>query len=235
MVQLNPVAARPSPVVAASDADAGIKLARDAIEEAGRYLYELGALSADRTFNAAVRVGIGRLVVAGFQPRDSREAARAILVDLDSGAIEGDPDAGLREIAASYVALFNAKAHITSAAHTRSPHLAAFAVAHRPLPVVYGTGLLKRTPVPVPVASWAPQLSAASLLAALNAHPLASAVLLANRGVLAWGNEPIARLARFIVSLEEVATIVIQAQALGGARDLPPGAYEAMQSGVAGD
>lgn len=235
VVQFNSVAVAPTLAAAAGNADLEFERAREAIDEAGRYLYQLGALCVARTFNAAVRLSSDRIAIAGFQPRDSREVASAIQVDLASGAIEGDPDIGLREIAGSYVALFNAKPQIASAAHTRSPHLAAFAVAHRALPVVFGTGLLKRTPAPVPVVPWTARLSAESLLATLAAQPLAPAALLANRGVLAWGNEPVNKLARFVVSLEEVATIAIRAQALGGARDLPPGAYDAMRSSVAGD
>jgi ribulose-5-phosphate 4-epimerase/fuculose-1-phosphate aldolase len=229
VVQLNSVVLGSSPVAAAKGADAQCQQARAAIGAAGQYLYELGALSAARTFNAAVRLNAGgEIVVAGFQPRDGREANTAIRIDLTTGAIDGDHDADLREIAAIYVALFNAKPQIDSAVHTRSPHLAAFAVAHRPLPVVYGTGLLKRTPAPVPVAPWTARLSAQPVLAALDAHPLAPALLLGNRGVLAWGSEPIDKLVRFVASLEEVATIAIRAQVLGGARALPAGAYEAM-------
>jgi L-fuculose-phosphate aldolase/L-ribulose-5-phosphate 4-epimerase len=72
-------------------------------------------------------------------------------------------------------------------------------------------------------------------LATLKAHPRAPALLLANRGVLAWGNEPIDKLVRFIASLEEVATIAVRAQILGGARALPAGAFEIVQNSIDGD
>ena len=224
-----------APPLSVGAVDADLRHALNAIDEAGRSLFELGLLSATRTFNAAVRTHSQTLIVAGFQPRGGGLESSAVRVDLRSGEIEADDSNDLREFAQVYAALFGLRPEILSAAHTRSPHLAAFAVAHRPLPVIYGTGLLKRTPIPVPVSPWTARLSAHSILATLKAHPRAPALLLANRGVLAWGNEPIDKLVRFIASLEEVATIAVRAQILGGARALPAGAFEIVQNSIDGD
>jgi ribulose-5-phosphate 4-epimerase/fuculose-1-phosphate aldolase len=220
----------------AATADEQFTAARSAINEAGRFLLERGVLSAGRSFNAAVRLsGTRQAVIAGFRPRASSEPNPAIVIDIDATSFEGSEVPRLREIAAAYAALFRERTDIASILHTHSPNLTAFAVAHRPLPIAYGTSLIKRTADPIPVAAWGPRYAAQPILDVVRAHPNAPALLLANRGVLAFSGESIEKLARFVVGLEESAWIAIQAQVLGGIQPFPRGAHEAMQKSVAAD
>jgi len=213
------------------NADPEARLQRDDIDAAGSYLFQAGALSASRSFVGAVRIGGNRLVIAGFNAQSVNDAAIASLED--SAPVAGN--SGLSAITPTLVALFNEKPGIRAAIYTQSPNLTAFAVAGQPLPNLYGSGLLKRTPVAIPVVEWLPLQSPHALLETLRQHTLASAVLLANRGFLVWSDEPIVKLARFAVSLEESASITINARALGGAKPLPSNAFEAMQSSISGD
>lgn len=214
------------------NADPEARSQRDDINDAGRYLFTAGALSASRSFIGATRVGDNELVIADFS---AKAANNAVVVSLGTAAAVDTGHATFNEIAPTFIALFNEKPAIRSSIFNQSPNLTAFAVAGQPLPNLYGSGLLKRTPVAIPVVEWAPLHEPQALLKTVREHSLTFAVLLANRGFLVWSDEPIVKLARFALSLEESASITINARALGGARALPAGAYEAMQSSISGE
>lgn len=198
------------------------------INEAGRHLLDTGSLSLGRSFNAAVRVpGADRFVLGGFTSR-GKDPAAAIVVGFDGTLYEGVENANLREIVGVYAALFAARPDLNAALHTHSPRITAFAVAQRPLPIIYGP-LLRRTHGEIPLAAWSPRYAAEPVLETLRQHPEAPAVLLANRGLLAWSGDGIEKLAAFVASLEESAAIAIRAELLGGAKPFPPGAFEAAQ------
>ena len=209
-----------------SFAAADVQSANEAIDAAGRFLFAAGSLSASRAFVGAIRIPENRLAIARSSLQDGDDS---IVVGLNGRLQQYDRPSDLEDIAALAVALFNARPDATVAILTQSPNLTAFAVAQQPLPIVYGSGLLKRTPVALPVTHWLPGQSVTSFEATLRDQPLASAALLANHGFIAWGAESIEKLARFVISLEESASITINARALGGAKPLPAGAYEAMQ------
>jgi ribulose-5-phosphate 4-epimerase/fuculose-1-phosphate aldolase len=60
---------------------------------------------------------------------------------------------------------------------------------------------------------------------ALAENPDASAVLLANHGLLAWGKDQMSA-ARLIISLEEAAEMMLRAEHIGGSQSLPAGALD---------
>lgn len=207
--------------------------ARLEIGEAGRLIHDTGSLSIGRTFVGAVRAGDGsELVASGFPLRSTSTPPSAALYTVASAQLrEGNPDSIIRAIAPVIAGLLNARPEIQSVIYTQSPNLTAFAVARRPLPVVYGFGLLRRTPHDLPVTRGQRQLDSAAVLEALLRNPRSPAVLLANRGVLVFGRDTPIALAKVVVSLEESAGIIINAVALGGVQPFPPGAHEAVQPG----
>ena len=195
------------------------------------HLRERGALSFGRSYAAATRTSEHRLLLV-TRASGASTVEGVHLVDAEHAipplpATLAGPFAVLR-------ALLSELTH-RSALFVPAPHLTAFAVAGLPLPIVYGSGLLRRTPEAVPVVPWTDALDPASVLSAVKAHPRSSAVLLARRGVLAYGDESIATLAKFVSNLEESAQLTFNAQLLGGARALPADAFERMQRGIAGD
>ncbi|WP_343319284.1 class II aldolase/adducin family protein [Arthrobacter sp. TMP15] len=78
---------------------------------------------------------------------------------------------------------------------------------------------------PVPVIPWGPRGSDTSvrgIAEALKDNPGTSAVLLANHGLLVFGSDPLST-ARLVVAIEESTEAELEATALGGAVDFPPG------------
>lgn len=208
-------------LAARSDVSAGID-----------FLIERGALSRAQRYAGITRVTADRLIAVA-RPHGVREQAFSQFFEAKAAALEfpgalNSIVAILREILASF-------ASYRSALFVPAPALSAFAVANLQLPIVYGSGLLRRTPHPIAIVPWERELNPESVLSIVRANPDSAAVLLANRGVVAYSNESFSKLAKFVVSLEESAQLTINARLLGGAQALPPDAYEQMQQGIAGD
>jgi|GEM_PF-2455870 len=205
------------------------------ISEAGRLIHDSRSLSIGRTYVGAVRLTESEeLVAGGFSLRTSSVPPSAAVYAIRTARlVEGEPSPVIRDIAPVIAALLGARAEVQSVIYTQSPNLTAFAVARRPLPVVYGFGLLRRTPHDLPVTRGQRHLSPEAVLEAIERNPRSPAVLLANRGVVVFGREPLSALARVVTSLEEAAGITINAIALGGACAFPPDAHQAVQQGAA--
>ncbi len=87
--------------------------------------------------------------------------------------IAGPDDKSLREVIAVYKAIFEARPDVNAALHTHSPHLTAYAIAHKPFPIRYWS-VAKRAGVnEIPLAEWAPRYSAEPILDVIRAHPKA--------------------------------------------------------------
>lgn len=212
----------------AIDQDPAVLEAAAAIQEAGRTLKEKGSLSTrgSGAFNAAVRLDETRFVIGSLK--------QAIVVDFDGNQIGGPNDKSLREVINVYRSIFQEKPDLNAALHTHSPHLTAFAIAHKPFPIRYWS-VAKRAGVnEIPLAEWAPRYSAEPVIDAIRANPLAPAALLKNRGLFAWGKDGIAALGTLIHSLDEAAEIQLLSEKIGGAQPLPDGAVEAFVASKAG-
>ena len=78
--------------------------------------------------------------------------------------------------------------------------------------------------IPVPVAGYGPRGSGESvenIAAILRENRATGALLLANHGTLTWGDNP-ATAVQGSVILEESAIATMGAEALGGAKEIPP-------------
>jgi hypothetical protein len=208
-------------LAARSDVSAGID-----------FLIERGALPRAQRYAGITRVTADRFIAIA-RPHGAREQAFSHFFETKAAAPEVPGALGC--IVAILRAILENFPSYRSALFVPAPALSAFAVANLELPIVYGSGLLRRTPRPIAIAPWERELSASSVLSVVRANPDNAAVLLANRGVVAYSNESFSKLAKFVVSLEESAQLTINARLLGGARALPPDAYEQMQQGIAGD
>lgn len=198
------------------------------IQNTGRALKEKGSLSTrgPGAFNAAVRVDENRFVIGSLK--------QAIVVGFDGVQIAGPDDKSLREVIAVYKAIFEARPDVNAALHTHSPHLTAYAIAHKPFPIRYWS-VAKRAGVnEIPLAEWAPRYSAEPILDVIRAHPKAPAALLKNRGLFAWGSDGVEALGALIHSLDEAAEITLLSERIGGPQPLPDGAVEAFVASKAG-
>jgi hypothetical protein len=209
--------------------------ARLQISEAGRLIHDARSLSVGRGYVGAVRLeSEGIFVAAGFALRSAAVPPPAAAFSLQDAQLSaGAPSEPIVFVAPIVAALFRKRPELQSVIYTQSPNLTAFAVARRPLPVVYGFSLLRKTPDDLPVTRGQQRLDQHAVLEALERNPCSPAVLLANRGVVVFGRENPLALARVLVSLEESAGIIINATALGGAQPFPPGAHHAVQQGGA--
>ena len=209
--------------------------ARHEINAAGRELFQKGLLSPSRTFIAALRVPEDTaFVIGGFTPKPLAAPPPVALASSEGAVSSGDPAPFGRDLALVQAALFRELPSVQAIIYTESPNIAAFAVAHRPLPIVYGSGLIRRTQEDIPLVAWTPRLTPEPVLAALGQSPKIPALLLANRGVLAWNESNVGKLGSFVAGLEEAASVVVNAALLGGAKPFPKGAHEAMRKSRAG-
>ena len=119
--------------------------------------------------------------------------------------------------------------------HTHSPGATAFALANRPLPCRHEPLLRFGQADTIPVVPWGPRgsdVSVRGIDAALTEQPGTNAVLLGNHGLLVFGTDPMAA-ARLVVAVEESAEGELAAAGIGGAKDLPDGALEAVRASMA--
>ena len=204
--------------------------------ELGRILFHLhrsGSLSHSRTGLGSQRLaGKPLFAIGGFAAPVETERASSVIVDLDGAVVSGTPAAELRLAIPLHAALYRERPTLGALLASSSASLAAFAAAHRPLPVRY-SALLRQSGGQIdaiPVAPWSAELAPAPVLATLAENPGTPAVLLANRGVLVLGRD-IAAAARLLLVLEEAAHFGLKAERLGGVRDFPPGAFAAVAKG----
>lgn len=201
--------------------------ARADINAAGRKLLEHGVLSPGRSFNAALRVpGEEKFALGGFTAPDEEPAPVAI-VGFDGKYYEGKFKESHLELLEVYSAILQERPNVNAAIHTHSHHIEAFAIAHRPIPIAYGSVLLAATSEPIPVTPWEPRYSAEPFKEAMRINPKAPAVLVANHGPFAWG-KTLDQVATFLIALEEAAQVILKAEILGGAKVFPAGAHEAL-------
>ncbi len=211
-----------------TDIDQLVSDAAAEIAAAGRHLKDRGSLSTRGTgaFNAAVRIDDEHFVIGSLK--------QAILVSFDGHQVSGPEDRSLREVITVYKAIFDERPDVDAALHTHSPHLTAYAIAHRPFPIRYWS-VAKRAGVnEIPLAEWAPRYSAEPVIDVIRKYPDVPATLLKNRGLFAWGSKGVSALAALIDNLDEAAEITLLSERLGGPQPLPEGAVEAFVATKAG-
>ena len=200
---------------------------RRAVVEAVERLFRVGAVSHSGHANMSVRVDDERmLLTSNAVVRDLQQHELAV-VSFDGRVEDGELESSTQEIAVMHAALYQSRPAIGAAVHTHSPHVAAFAVAGRPLPCRYETLRRVGQVGEVPVVGWWPPGSnplVGAIVEAVASHPGTTAVLLGNHGLLAFARTPAAA-AMAVVALEEAAEAELSAATIGGARDFPPGAF----------
>ena len=185
-------------------------------------LFEAGVMQHSGHGNGSVRLGDQRMLLTRSGNLRHVSEADVSTVDLD-----GDPngqglDPHTAEIVEMHAAIYRERDAVGAILHNHAPHATSFAVAGQPLPCVYEP-LLRFGAAVIPVADWAPRGSPESvrnIAGAISEQPAAPAVLLANHGLLAFGESP-AQAARVLMLVEEAATVVLRARLMGGERSLP--------------
>jgi L-fuculose-phosphate aldolase len=202
---------------------------RQQLIQASHQLFRAGVMSHSGHGNLSVRLPEpGHLLLtATGQIRDLAPEQLAV-VTFDGEPVEGAIEPVAREIVGMHACVYRERDDVNAVIHTHSPRATSFALAHKPLPVVYEAFLRFGIVEEIPVAEWAPRGSpeaVANIVAQLRQHTMTPAVLLGNHGLLAFGHDALAA-AQLIVIMEEAAALLLDADALGGAKPFPPDALE---------
>jgi L-fuculose-phosphate aldolase len=206
---------------------------RQAILDAAQHLVRSGVLSHSNHGNSSVRLPDGQsMLITGVSSLFNQSTESLAVVDLEGNVVEGKLASTSAEIVGMHAVVYRLRADIHAVIHTHSPMVTTYALAHTPLPVHYEALLRMGVSEEIPVAAWGPRGSRESITnieSELTAHPKASAVLLANHGLLAFGTDQ-TRAAHLIISLEEAAEMMLMAERLGGSKPFPPGALEQVRN-----
>lgn len=208
---------------------------REALVAACAALARRGVLSHSGHGNFSLRLDDARMLLTPSGLSEAMEADDLAVVGLDGRVETGRLAASTREIVPMHTAVYQACTDIRAVVHTHSPHLTAFALAHRPLPCRYEALLRRGQRGEVPVVPWAPRGSEASsegITEALARCPATLAVLLANHGVLVFGASASAAVTALVV-FEEAAAAELRAAAVGGAKNFPDGASDDVRASMA--
>ena len=202
---------------------------RTQLVRAAGLLFQAGVMSHSGHGNMSVRLPEPErlLLTATGHIRDlAPEQVAAVTFEGDT--VEGDMEPVAREIVGMHACVYRERADVGAVIHTHSPRATSFALAHKPLPVVYEAFLRFGITEAIPVAEWAPRGSpeaVAHIVTQLGQHPTVPAVLLGNHGLLAFARDPLAA-AQLIVIMEEAAQLLLDADTLGGAKPFPADALE---------
>ena len=202
---------------------------RQAILASADLLVRSGVLSHSNHGNSSVRLPDGQsMLITGVSSLFGQTPETLVVLDLDGNVLEGSLASTSAEIVSMHAVVYKQRSDVGAVIHTHSPMVSTYALAHQPMPIHYEGLLRQGVSEDIPVAAWGPRgsrESVSNIEDALRAHPNASAVLLANHGLLAFGRDS-GRAAHLIISLEEAAEMMLLAERLGGSKPFPPGALQ---------
>jgi L-fuculose-phosphate aldolase len=202
---------------------------RQAILTSADLLVRSGVLSHSNHGNSSVRLPDGQsMLITGVSSLFGQTPDTLAVLDLDGKVLEGTLASTSAEIVSMHAVVYKQRSDVSAVIHTHSPMVSTYAMAHQPMPIHYEGLLRQGITDDIPVAAWGPRgsrESVSNIEDALRAHPDASAVLLANHGLLAFGRDS-GRAAHLIISLEEAAEMMLLAERLGGSKPFPPGALQ---------
>lgn len=208
---------------------------RQEVVQAVGLLFRSGVISPSGHANVSTRLDADRMLLTSNALVRDLTADDVAVVNLGGGVEEGRLEACTQEIVGMHAAIYNERGGVGAVIHTHSPNATAFALAARPLPCRYETLLRFGQAGDVPVVAWAPRGSAASvegIVDAMSTHTGATAILLANHGLLAFADSP-ATAAMVVVAVEEASRAELAAAGLGGAKDFPANALADVMASMA--
>ncbi len=183
-----------------------------------------GILTKSNHGNMSVRVpGTETFLLTAVSNLNAITADGIALFDFQNNLLEGSVMPTSAEIVAMHSIVYQTRPDAGSALHTHSPFATAFAVASRPMPVAYEPLVRFGFGDGIPVANYGPRGSQESVDNIANVlrrpGPLRG-LLLENHGVLTFGAGVEEAVGANMV-MEESAEIIMYADALGGAKDIP--------------
>jgi L-ribulose-5-phosphate 4-epimerase len=153
------------------------------------------------------------------------------LFDLDNNLIGGSVMPASAEIIPMHGIVYKTRPQAGSVLHTHSPFATAFAVASKAIPVAYEPLVRFGFHSGVPVADYGPrgsQESVENIRKVLDCVDQLRGLLLENHGVLTFGQD-LGEAVQANLVMEESAEIIMYANNLGGAKEVPPHMRVAVQ------
>ena len=208
---------------------------REQILTTAERLHKAGVLSLSGHANLSARVDADRMLLTTVGSVVGLTADKLALVRFDGTVEEGVLSPENAEIVAMHGEVYRYRADVGGVVHAHPTHATAFALANKPLPARHEMMLRFGQYREIPVIPWAPRGSDDSvrwIVEALQARPDTGGVLMANHGPLAFG-ATVADAAMMLTAMEECAHLEIEAAAIGGGRDFPADALEAVRRSMA--
>jgi L-fuculose-phosphate aldolase len=197
---------------------------REEIIKAAQGLVAYGILTKSNHGNMSLRVpGADTFLLTAGGSLASLAPENIALFDLDGNLLEGTVLPVGAEIIQMHGIVYRTRPEFTGVLHTHSPFATGFAVANKMIPAAYEALVRGGCVEGVPVAAYGPRGSDESVRnieTVLKGYEGIRALLLANHGVLAFGDSVQAAV-RANMAVEESAEIVMYAEKLGGAKEIP--------------
>lgn len=199
---------------------------------ASSHLVRTGVISLSLHGNFSARVPDSEtfLLTGGGSIADLKPENIA-LFHMDGRLLEGALEPTGAEVVDMHSIVYQLRPDVGGVVHTHSPQATSYAVANKPIPVIYEALVRFNMTDGVPLANYGPRGSAESvsnIADAIRAYQNIGGVLLANHGVLAFGEN--ARMAAHAnILIEETAVLGLQAESLGGALLIPQDMIEYTQ------
>jgi L-ribulose-5-phosphate 4-epimerase len=215
--------------------DSSLNKLKEMIVAATGLLFSSGVMQYSGHGNLSARLGNDRMILTSKGNIRGLTAGHLALVSFNGNMIEGQIDPGTAEIVAMHAGVYRVRDQVGAIIHTHSPHVTAFALANKPLPSVYEVLLRFGIDDAIPVTAWAPrgsEESVSNIVKQLEDHPTASAVLLANHGLLAFGPDPL-QTAQLVIGMEEAAEATLAACLIGGVKPFPGNAIKRVRRRMA--
>jgi len=195
--------------------------------EAVKEMDRLGLVSGS-SGNASVRIDApgspnAFLITPAGLPYPSMTSDQLVIVDNDLKPINGNGVPSSESLL--HLAIYTARPDVNAVMHTHSLHATALGVAGRPLPsivdelVVYVGGAVQ-------VAKYGFPGTEALAQAGVDALGDRRAVLIPNHGMFAVA-DTVSEALRVCALVERVAQVFINAEAIGGAKEVPEGSFKA--------
>jgi L-ribulose-5-phosphate 4-epimerase len=182
---------------------------RRVVADVAMSLVRAGVLSHSGHADRSARVGPDAVVIATLNPTRDLVPDDLAVIRLDGTVAEGDAAGMSTEVVATHTEVYRVRPQAGAVIHTHSPHLLAFALAGRPLPVRYEPLHRLGQAEEVPVAP-----SASAVIELIGARPGTQAVLLGGHGVLVFGPDTETTVS-LLVALEEAAEAELRTAVLG--------------------
>ncbi len=202
--------------------------AKTLLIQAAHQLASHGLLFRGNHANLSARISEDKIVMTKGGSIENLSPQDFSVVSVNGEVLSGEMDPTMKEIIEMHTGIYRERPSVGSVIHTHAPHVTAFGVAQKPIPLIYEPLLRFGVSEPIPIVPWAPRGSRASVDGILNIvknHPGLPALVMANHGVLVFGDSPLAT-ANLLGTLDEAAELYIMAASLGGAKELPDQAIE---------